>query len=294
MNIPQKSLFTFSAALLIAASSLSAQTAITTDPVGYTTISGDSGGYVVTLPLSKSSVFEGAVNAEGTTTLSFDSTVPALTGAHYVQVMDGALAGTIVDITSSDSSSVTLSTTLAVALGDSVAIREHTIIEDLGTNFTSGTSVTLYNSDGTTSSATWNSNFLGSFWSGDSTEPIYPGEGIVIISAGPFEIVNAGAVSVDPINFSATAGQVNIIGANSPSGADAASILGGLESGTSISVYTNGGSLNSPTSYTKGPAFLGGAWTPDLSEITTFGDDIALVVVPSADAAVTLPATTVN
>jgi hypothetical protein len=44
----------------------------------------------------------------------------------------------------------------------------------------------------------------------------------------------------------------------------------------------------------KGPAFLGGNWTPDLSEITTFGDDIALVVVPATDAAVTLPATSVN
>jgi hypothetical protein len=285
---------TFSLLATVSLLILSSLSAVETDPVGYTTISGNAGGYVVTLPLAKTPVFNGAVNAEGTTVLSFDSTVPALNGAHYVQVMDGSLVGTIVDISSSDSSSVTLSTTLAVALGDSVTIREHTTVEDLGTNFTSGTSVTLYNSDGTTSSATWNDNFLGSFWSGDSTEPIYPGEGIVIISAGPFEIVNAGTVAVDPINFSATAGQVNIIGANSPSGADAASILGSLEGGTSVSVYTNGGSLNSPTSYTRAPAFLGGAWTPDLSEITTFGDDIALVVVPAADAAVTLPATTVN
>ena len=291
MNIPQKTLSLLAVAILLVSSSLSA---VETDPVGYTTLSGNAGGYVVTLPLVNSPVFEGAVNAEGTTVLNFDSTVPTLTGANYVQVMDGSLVGTIVDIASSDSSSVTLSTTLAVASGDTVAIREHTTIEDLGTNFTSGTSVTLYNSDGTTSSATWNSNFLGSFWSGDSTESIYPGEGIVIISAGPFEIVNAGAVAVDPINFSATAGQVNIIGANSPSGADAAAILGSLEAGTSVSVYTNGGSLNSPTSYTKGPAFLGGNWTPDLSEITTFGDDIALVVVPATDAAVTLPATSVN
>jgi hypothetical protein len=208
--------------------------------------------------------------------------------------MDGSLVGTIVDIASSDSNSVTLSTTLAVASGDKVAIREHTIIEDLGSNFTDGTSVTVYNSDGTTSTATWVNNFLGSFWGGDSTEAIYPGEGVVIISTGPFEVVNAGAVAVDPVNFSAASGRVNIIGANSPSGADASAILGSLEPGTSVSVYTNGGNLTSPTVYSRAPSFLGGAWSPDLSTLTTFGDDIAVVVIPTADAAVTLPATAVN
>ena len=291
MKIPQKTLSLLAAASLITLSSLSA---VETDPVGYTTLSGDSGGYVVTLPLAKSPVFEGAVNAEGTTVLSFDSTVPSLPGANYVQGMDGSLVGSIVDIASSDSSSVTLSSSLPVAIGDVVAIREHTTIEDLGTNFTSGTSVTVYNSDGTTNSATYVSNFLGSFWGGDYTQPIYPGEGVVIISTGPFEIINAGAVAVDPVSFSAASGRVNIIGANSPSAADASAIFGSLAPGTSVSVYTNGGNLTAPTVYSRGPAFLGGAWSPDLSTLTSFGDDIAVVVIPTADAAVTLPATAVN
>ena len=291
MNIPQKTLSLLAVASLFFFSSLSA---VETDPVGYTTISGNAGGYVVTLPLVNSPVFEGAVNAEGTTVLSFDSAVPTLTGANYVQVMSGTLVGTIADIASSDSSSVTLSTSLAVASGDVVSIREHTTIEDLGTTFTGGTSVTVYNSDGTTNSATYVSNFLGSFWGGDFTTPIYPGEGVVIISTGPFEIVNAGAVAVDPVSFSAASGRVNIIGANSPSSADANAIFGSLAPGTSVSVYTNGGNLTSPTVYSRGPTFLGGTWSPDLSTLTTFGDDIAVVVIPTADAAVTLPATAVN
>ena len=208
--------------------------------------------------------------------------------------MDGVLVGAVVDIVSSNTSSVTLSSSLSVASGVAISIRPHTTIEDLGTNFTSGTSVTVYNSDGTTNTATYISNFLGSFWDGDYTEAVYPGEGVVIISTGPFEIINAGAVAVDPVSFSAAAGRVNIIGANSPSAADADAIFGSLAPGTSVSVYTNGGSLTSPTTYSRSPAFLGGTWSPDLSTLTTLGDDIAVVVIPSEDAAVNLPATAVN
>ena len=291
MNKPYKPLSLLSVASFFVLSSLSA---VQTDPVGYTTLTGDTGGYVVTLPLAKSAVFEGTVNAVGTAVLNFDSTVPTLTGANYVQVMDGALVGAVVDIVSSDTSSVTLSSSLSVASGVAISIRPHTTIEDLGTNFTSGTSVTVYNSDGTTNTATYISNFLGSFWDGDYTEAVYPGEGVVIISTGPFEIINAGAVAVDPVSFSAAAGRVNIIGANSPSAADADAIFGSLAPGTSVSVYTNGGSLTSPTTYSRSPEFLGGTWSPDLATLTTLGDDIAVVVIPSEDAAVNLPATAVN
>ena len=291
MNKPHKPLSLLSVASFFVLSSLSA---VQTDPVGYTTLTGDTGGYVVTLPLAKSAVFEGTVNAVGTTVLNFDSTVPTLAGANYVQVMDGVLVGAVVDIVSSDTSSVTLSSSLSVASGVAISIRPHTTIEDLGTNFTSGTSVTVYNSDGTTNTATYISNFLGSFWDGDYTEAVYPGEGVVIISTGPFEIINAGAVAVDPVSFSAAAGRVNIIGANSPSAADADAIFGSLAPGTSVSVYTNGGSLTSPTTYSRSPEFLGGTWSPDLATLTTLGDDIAVVVIPSEDAAVNLPATAVN
>jgi hypothetical protein len=291
MNKPHKPLFLLSVASFFFLSSLSA---VQTDPVGYTTLTGDTGGYVVTLPLAKSAVFEGTVNAVGTTVLNFDSTVPTLAGANYVQVMDGVLVGAVVDIVSSDTSSVTLSSSLSVASGVAISIRPHTTIEDLGTNFTSGTSVTVYNSDGTTNTATYISNFLGSFWDGDYTEAVYPGEGVVIISTGPFEIINAGAVAVDPVSFSAAAGRVNIIGANSPSAADADAIFGSLAPGTSVSVYTNGGSLTSPTTYSRSPEFLGGTWSPDLATLTTLGDDIAVVVIPAEDAAVNLPATAVN
>ena len=95
MNKLHKPLFSLSVAFLFTLSSLSA---VQTDPVGYTTLTGDTGGYVVTLPLAKSAVFEGTVNAVGTTVLNFDSTVPTLAGANYVQVMDGVLVGAVVDL----------------------------------------------------------------------------------------------------------------------------------------------------------------------------------------------------
>jgi len=122
MKTPQKIISLLAGSALLAASFLNAAT---TDPVGYVTLSGASGGYIVTIPLVKSTVFEASVNADGTTTLSFDSTVPALTGQNYVQVMSGTLEGMVVDVTASDAGSVTLGTSLPVASGDVVAIRPH-------------------------------------------------------------------------------------------------------------------------------------------------------------------------
>ena len=290
MKTPLKFSALLAGAAILTSSALSAAT---TDPVGYVTISGATGGYVVTTPLLKSTVFEGPVNATGTTVLSFDSTVPTLTGANYVQVMSGTLQGTVVDITSSDGSSVTLGSSLAVASGDVVAIRPHFLIEDLGTNFTDGTTVTLYDSDGSSKTGQYQDNFLGTGWIGDSTEPIYPGEGFVIISTGNFEIVNTGAVSVDPVLFSGSSGVVNVVGALNPNTVDATTLFGGLPSSSTISVYQKGSSLTSPTVYTRKPEFLGGDWEPALTGIE-FGSDVAVVVIPSGDYAIPIPATAVN
>ncbi len=290
MKTPIKTISLLASAALFTLTSLSA---VETDPVGYVTISGTSGGYVVTTPLLKSAVFQGTVNSAGTTVLNFDSTVPTLVGTNYVQVMSGTLLGTVVDIVSSDNSSVVLDTTLPLAEGDSIVIRPHFLIEDLGTNFTDGTTVTLYNSDGSTSAALYQDNFLGTGWTGESTEAIYPGEGFVLISTGSFEIVNTGAVSVDPVIFSGSSGVVNIVGALSPNIVDAGALFEDLPFSSTVSVYDKGSTLTSPTVYTKQLEFLGGEWVPPLSEID-FGSDIAVVVIPAGDAPIPIPATAVN
>jgi len=163
----------------------------------------------------------------------------------------------------------------------------------LGTNFTDGTTITLYDSDGTSKSGQYQDNFLGTGWIGDSTEAIYPGEGFVIISTGTFEIVNSGAVSVDPVLFSGSSGVVNLIGALSPNSVDPTILFDGLPGSSTISVYQNGGALSSPTVYTKSPDFLGGAWDPAISGID-FGGESAVVVIPSGDAAIPIPATVVG
>ncbi|MEO0509475.1 MAG: hypothetical protein AAF065_06425 [Verrucomicrobiota bacterium] len=240
----------------------------------------------------KNAVFSGSVSVDGTTVLSFDNTVPDLSGAHYVQVTSGALSGTIMDIVSSDSSTVTLETVLPIASGDIVLVRPHFLIEDLGTEFTSGSSVTLYNSDGTQAVSTYLNNFLGMGWDGEHTSPIYPGEGFVLISTGPFEIIYSGAVSVDPVLYYGSGGLVNIIGALSPNDVDATVLFDDLPGSSTISVYSNGSGLLNPTVYTKAPDFLGGAWNPDISLID-FGGDAAVVVIPSQDTPIPIPPTIV-
>lgn len=286
MKTPLKFSALLASAAILTSSALSAAT---TDPVGYVTISGNSGGYIITTPMLKSSVFQSETNAVGTDVLSFDSSVPSLTGAHFVQVMSGSLAGTIVDIVSTTSNSITLSSQLPVADGDMISVRPHFKIEDLGLDFTGGSSVTVYNSDGSRSTATYQDNFLGTGWFGESSAPIYPGEGFVLISTGEFNIVNTGEVSTNPVFYSGSAGVVNIVGALSPLGVNAADLFSNLPPQSTVSVYQKGTTLTNPTVYSKAPAFLGGQWSGDLSEIE-FGSDVAVVVIPSSDSPIPIPA----
>lgn len=290
MKISTKTFALLSTTALLSFSSL---TAVTTDPVGYVTVSGGSGGYVIATPLLKNAVFSGVTNAAGGTTLSFDSSLPELDGDYFVQVTSGDLSGVVVDVVSSDSNSVTLSSELLVEAGDGISIRPHFLIEDLGTGFTGGSSVTVYNSDGTRSTATYQDNFLGTGWFGDSDSPIYPGEGFVLISTGDYSFVSVGEVSTKNIYYSGSAGVVNIVGALSPLGVDAADLFEDLPGQSTVSVYQKGSNLSNPEVYTKAPDFLGGEWSPSLSEID-FGADIAVVVIPSSDFPIPIPAVAID
>jgi hypothetical protein len=199
----------------------------------------------------------------------------------------------VVDVSASSGDTVTTASPISVSAGDTVAIRPHFVVSDLGDSFADGTSVTIYNSDGSPTTVSFRDNFLGTGWVGESDTPIYPGEGFVLNTPEPFSVTFMGAVSVDPILFSAAGGVTNLVGSVSPNAANAEQIFNSLPESSSISVYQQGGSLTSPTIYSKQPDFLGGGWTPALSEID-FDSSVAIVVVPGSDASVGLPAVEVN
>lgn len=268
--------------------SLFAET-FTSDPVGYVALEGDSGGYILSSPFLKNAIFSGSISPISTTVIESSSNIPTLADKSFVQVTSGTHKGVIVDVASVSGNFLTLATPLSLSLGDTIVIRPHFLIEDLGDAFVDGTSVTVYDSSGSSTTASYRDNFLGTGWLGDSDTPIYPGEGFVLNTPGALSVTITGDVSTEPVIFSASSGVTNLVGTLNPTGANAEEIFAPLPGSSSISVYEQGGSLTSPTVYSKAPDFLGGAWTPSLSQID-FGEAFATVVIPSADTAIELPA----
>ena len=156
MNKPQKTLSLFAGASLLVFSSLSA---VTTDPVGYVTltINGSSDGSVAYTPLSLS--LEKPVQASGAlseaptsavvtdssasyTVNEFAGTDAAGNATHYLQFTG---SGLIVDITANTANTITADTDLSgvVDTGAGYVVKEHMTISDVfgsdnSAGFTSG------------------------------------------------------------------------------------------------------------------------------------------------------------
>ena len=139
MNIPQKTLSLFSATFLIVASSLSA---VTTDPVGYITVtingnggSGDAFTYLG-VPLHKAVVASGALDtaptAHSLTDTSQSWTVDEYSGA-YVMITSGVNEGVSATISSNTSDTLTTSEDLSSLLAgnETFEIRPYTTIADV-------------------------------------------------------------------------------------------------------------------------------------------------------------------
>jgi hypothetical protein len=283
MKTPQKIISLLAGSALFAASFLNAAT---TDPVGYVSKSLSAGGYTLGATFVKAATFQGSVSSVSGDWVDISSNLE-LSEPHYLIPASGVSAGYAVSIVEVNGTQVRLAEELILAIGDTVVIRPHFLIKDLGEDFPNGFAVALYNSDGSVTEAFYRDNFLGKEWIGEFETPIFPGEGFVVNSPGPFELLFSGTVNSRTVKYSVNAGVTNIVAGLAPM-AQSALLLENLAPGTGVANYPQGGNFSNPTEVVRGPAFLGGVWNGDLSTVE-MGNGFATVVVPSEDTAIELP-----
>lgn len=229
----------------------------TTDPVGAMSVTIPAGTTILSAPFQSSIEFQGPVTSVSGSDVSFGSTVPALTGPHYLQIISGADVGRIYTIDSTLDSTVTLvESPSALSVGDVVALRKYFTVSDLGA-VPNGTTVTLLNPGASPTIATF---FFGS-WTPSADVHIAPGEGFVVNTGSAFDVVFYGAVCVDDVVFEASAGSTIVGNLNPIDGSQ--NILSGI-----IASAPNGATLTelvagAPIVYT----YFFGSWNPDPSGI---------------------------
>lgn len=294
MKKPQHLLSLLAGAALLAASNLSAAT---TDPVGYVTKDFPAGASLISSPLQGETALQGAVDSVSGDVVGL-ANVPSLSEPHFLLVTSGAAKGNISTILSSDSTSVTVEEASQISdlsAGDTVKIIEHFTLGDLTTASNSSiddnSSVTVYNSDGSTTTYL----AFADVWYDGAGNPsdsaiIFPGEGVVVSFQAPTSLTFAGNVNTQEINIPVTSGAVNLIGSESPSALSGENSLGAalatLPDNSTITVYSEDGSLSVQNTY----LLFGGDWydgTGNLTEIS-IAAPATIVVSPQSTQEVTL------
>ncbi|MCC5839611.1 MAG: hypothetical protein JJT96_05755 [Opitutales bacterium] len=242
--------FLFALPLVALPASMMAQP-VYTDPVGAVSVQA-SGLSALHFPLQKAKIYQGTVSSVGGATVGLAS-VPPLSGALYLQVLSGSAVGTVSSVVASDGSSVTTESAISgLAVGDSVAVREHTSLGDLSASIEGGApdsaTITLYNLDGTISNF---EAFGGEWFDGDFTPSddviVAPGEGFVLALPSDITITFVGSVSVDPVlvPLSTSLGFVGNLNPV-PSLANPSSVgqlFGNLADSSTITIYMGDGSF---------------------------------------------------
>lgn len=272
--------------LIVLGNNPSVAQTVSTPIVGFSKVSAPSGTIVVVPSFVKANRFQGSVTLSGqnfaVSGFSANQLAPSsYTDGRpnyprtYVEITSGTYEGTVLDILSNTSSSVTVSGAPTELNGQSVniAIRDHFTLDDLAqgqaglVDYDSG--VTLYNSDGTTSIRYY---ATGSWVADDYSTPagntiIYPGQGVTL-STAPATLTLSGSVkptkTVVPLY---AGGVVNLVGPGNPSGNDSldainiAASLAPYEDGIN-SFSSNGLMTIAETYYSNGTEILNSSYEP--------------------------------
>ena len=225
MNIPQKTLSLFAGASLFVFSSLSA---VTTDPVGYVTISCLGGSDTVTsVPLAQTTAITSAVASvdSASSQITIDQSdlgVDAYQDSHYVRFGAGsALEGAKMTITSNTADTLTLQVQSGYNLGDAVAddvveIIPHITLSDLFSSVSSlpdGTEVFYFDSatGGINKSSSGGYVYYSPTWYDAGTfanvdgAVLLPDEALIVRvpgdAANDFDIITTGAVPTVGYSF---------------------------------------------------------------------------------------------
>lgn len=248
----------------LCAGSVALNAAEVSDPVGAVTITVPAGPTIMSQPFQKAIDMQGAVASISGNDVDMGSTIPTLAANSYLQVLTGANAGYIYNITASSGTTVTVDAAPAFVAGDEVAIRAHMTVADLGTP-PLFTTLTLLQPGGTPFVGT----YLFTGWDIPTDTVILPGEGFVINNGSAYDITLFGSVAVDDVVYEAAPGPA-IVGAIDPVNGSA-DVLATVESGAPLfATITELGAGGTPAVYTN--LFTG--WDPaiavDTSDLKTF------------------------
>ena len=241
----------------------SSSSAATSGAVGAVTITVPSGPTIVSIPFLKPVVYQAPVSSISGADVTMPSTVPALTGPHYLHVLSGADQGRILPIDSVSGAVVTLDSAPAnLAAADSVAIRAFMTIADLGT-VPIGTTLTFLDAGGVPFVGA--RGFAG--WNIPTDTVIQPGEAIVINNNSPFNLTLHGSVSHDDVVFE-TFGGPALIGNIDPVNGSS-DVIEAIKASAPIgwTITTLAPTTGAPTIYAR--SFLG--WSINPSNIDTSG-----------------------
>jgi hypothetical protein len=250
------------ASALLASSALFAQDSVTSNVVGYVTSDAPAGSSLASFPFQHAAQFEGSIDTVAGTALSISGLPGTIETPSYVHVTSGTALGSVVSITASDASSVTLENSISgLSDGDTIKIVKHMTLADLtaasGSSIADGSVVTVYNADGTTSVYTtyFNTWYDSSFGSADGVI-VFPGEGVALGLTSATSFTYVGTVSDTATNVPLTAGVVNIVGSTVPaapastSGNLGTALASSLADGSTVTLYSNDGSLTAGETYT--------------------------------------------
>lgn len=244
-----------SAALAVGSLSLNAATS---GVVGAVSVTVPAGPTVMSMPFLKSVVVQAPVSSVTNEVVDLGTTIPALTGPHYLHVLSGTDAGRVYNIASSSGTTVTLDVVpAALAATDSVAIRPHVTIADLGTPPTF-TTITLLDPGGGLTVGT----YLFTGWSIPTDTVIMPGEGFALNNGTAYDITLYGTVSEDDVILE-TAGGGAIVGNIDPVNGSTDVLSSVIAGAPTFATLTELDTAGSPVVYTK--LFTG--WSPDPSGI---------------------------
>jgi len=212
-----------------------AQTTSYSDVVGYETksfVSGTTGhGY----GLVGATKFQGVATSVtsdtitiGTTSFTASAFAPSEgLPSHFIQITSGPNEGLVVDILGNTTTSITVGAgDLSGVTGTpNFVVRPHTKVSNLFQSNTGLTdysdTVTLYNSDGTTTTLLRDSaqttGWLdsGTFTASDAV--IYPGQAFLLSTSGPGSFTNTGVVNPSKTVVPIFAGLVNLVSLSNPS-----------------------------------------------------------------------------
>ena len=240
---------------------LHAQASVSTNSVGYVTITIPSGFSILSIPLQKESLFTGSVTSVrgNTITADFGSLSSAFA---YVQVIESSTAqGSIASVTNMTSTSIEVDPALPIAEGDRIVIRPHFLLSDIkgDPEFSDGTTLTLYPSDGTRESFEYISAatlggqdglWADSFSKDASDVAILPSEGFVFNNNSvESKVTLFGSVSINDVKI-LLGDPFTIVGSSSPLDTSTiASVFSDIAIGSTITVYSADGSLSIANSY---------------------------------------------